>query len=43
MKKETGKQVAKALGATVHIDIQLPERPEQATAAEDKATYGNDA
>jgi transcriptional regulator with XRE-family HTH domain len=35
------RRVAEALGATVHIDIQLPERPEQATVAEDKATYGN--
>ncbi len=35
------RRVAEALGATVHIDIQLPERPKQATVAEDKATYGN--
>ncbi len=37
------RRVAEVLGATVHIDIQLPERPKQATVAEDKATYGNDA
>jgi len=35
------RRVAEVLGATVHIDIQLPERPKQATVAEDKATYGN--
>jgi len=37
------RRVAEVLGATVHIDIQLPERPKQATVAEDKTTYGNDA
>jgi len=35
------RRVAEVLGATVHIDIQLPEHPEQATVAEDKTTYGN--
>jgi transcriptional regulator with XRE-family HTH domain len=35
------RRVAEALGAKVHIDIQLPERPKQATVAEDNATYGN--
>jgi len=35
------RRVTEVLGATVHIDIQLPEHPEQATVAEDKATYGN--
>ena len=30
------RRVAEALGATVHINIQLPERPEQAAVAEDK-------
>ena len=35
------RRVAEVLGATVHIDIQLPKRSKQATVAEDKATYGN--
>ncbi|HUT43679.1 MAG TPA: helix-turn-helix transcriptional regulator [Desulfobacterales bacterium] len=35
------RRVAEVLGATVRIDIQLPERPKQATVAEEKATYGN--
>jgi hypothetical protein len=35
------RRVAEALGATIHIDIQLPKRPKQAAVAEDKATYGN--
>ena len=35
------RRVAEVLGATIHIDIQLPERPKQAAVAEDKATYGN--
>ncbi len=35
------RRVAEVLGAKVHIDIQLPERPKQAAVAEDKATYGN--
>jgi transcriptional regulator with XRE-family HTH domain len=35
------RRVAEVLGATVHLDIQLPKRPKQATVAEDKATYGN--
>ncbi len=35
------RRVAEVLGATVHIDIQLPKQPKQATVVEDKATYGN--
>ena len=35
------RRVTEALGARVHIDIQLPERPNQATVAEGKATYVN--
>ena len=35
------RRVAEVLGAKVHIDIQLPERPKKATVAEDNATYGN--
>ena len=35
------RRVAEVLGATVHIDIQLPKRPKQAAIAEHKATYGN--
>jgi len=35
------RRVAEVLGATVHIDIQLPERSKQVTVAEDKGTYGN--
>jgi transcriptional regulator with XRE-family HTH domain len=35
------RRVAEVLGAKVHIDIQLPERPKQTTVAEDNANYGN--
>ena len=35
------RRVAEVLGAKIHIDIQLSERPEQTTVAEDKATYRN--
>jgi len=35
------RRVTEVLGARIHIDIQLSERPEQATVAEDKTTYGN--
>lgn len=35
------RRVAEVLGAKVHIDIQLSERPKQTTVAENKTAYGN--
>ena len=35
------RRVAEVLGAKVHIDIQLSERPKHTTVAENKTTYGN--